>query len=172
MIRYSNHSPGSSGISSPSSSPFISGCSSSESSRGLLFAQFLQPQTSVHGRLFVLQEHRWVEQPVTQRQLISSSNAVGAGSLVIQVTWSWPLSSGTTGLTEGIRASAQVEFCSQLGANVRCTKIVTMNFVKETLPNLIIRPLLGPYRYKHTSRQGFPLTRHEHAVLQHNDDER
>ena len=101
MIRYSNHSPGSSGISSPSSSPFISGCSSSESSRGLLFAQFLQPQTSVHGRLFVLQEHRWVEQPVTQRQLISSSNAVGAGSLVIQVTWSWPLSSRDHPLPSG-----------------------------------------------------------------------
>ena len=47
-----------------------------------------------------------------------------------------------------------------------------MSFVKETLPNLIIRPLLDPYRYKHTSRQGFPLTRHEQAVLQHNDDER
>ena len=45
-------------------------------------------------------------------------------------------------LTEGIRASAQVEFCSQLGTNVRCPEIVTMNFVQETLPNLIIRPLL------------------------------
>ena len=43
---------------------------------------------------------------------------------------------------------------------------------QETLPNLIIRPLLDPYRYKHTSRQGFPSTRHELAVLQHNDDER
>ena len=73
---------------------------------------------------------------------------------------------------EGIRASAQVEFCSQLGANVRCPKILTMSFVKETLPNLIIRPLLDPYRYKHTSRQGFHLTGHEQAVLQHNDDER
>ena len=58
------------------------------------------------------------------------------------------------------------------GRNVRCPKIVTMSFVKETLPNLIIRPLLDPYRYKHTSRQGFPLTRQEQAVLQHNDDER
>ena len=47
-----------------------------------------------------------------------------------------------------------------------------MSFVKETLPNLIIRPLLDPYRYKHTRRQGFPLMRHEQAVLQHNDDER
>ena len=73
---------------------------------------------------------------------------------------------------KGYSASAQVEFCSQLGANVRCPKIVTMSFVKETFPNLIIRPLLDPYRYKHTSRQGFPLTRQEQAVLQHNDDER
>ena len=56
---------------------------------------------------------------------------------------------------EGIRVSAQVDFFSQLGANVRCSNIVTMNFVKETLPNLIIRPLLDPYRYKHTSRRGF-----------------
>ena len=32
--------------------------------------------------------------------------------------------------------------CSQLGANVRCPEIVTMNFVQETLPNLITRPLL------------------------------
>ena len=47
-----------------------------------------------------------------------------------------------------------------------------MSFVKETLRNLIIRRLLDPYRYKHTSRQGFPLTRHEQAILQHNDDER
>ena len=46
-----------------------------------------------------------------------------------------------SGLPEGIRASAQVEFCSQLGANVRCPEIVTMNFVQETLPNLITRPL-------------------------------
>ena len=80
--------------------------------------------------------------------------------------------SKASGLTEGIRASAQVEFCSRLGANVRCPKIVTMSFVKETLSNLIIRPLLDPYRYKHTRRQGFSLTRHEQAVLQHNDDER
>ena len=88
--------------------------------------------------------------------------------------WNWRLllrdrGAKASGLTEGIRSSAQVEFCSQLGANVRCPKIVTMSFVKETLPNLIIRPLLHPYRYKYTSRQGFPLTRHEQAVLQHND---
>ena len=47
-----------------------------------------------------------------------------------------------SGLTEGIRASAQVEFCFQPGANVCSPEIVTMNFVQETLPNLIIRPLL------------------------------
>ena len=34
-----------------------------------------------------------------------------------------------SGLTEGTRASAQVEFFFQLRANVRCTEIVTMNFV-------------------------------------------
>ena len=44
-----------------------------------------------------------------------------------------------------------------------------MSFVKEALPNLFIRPLLDPYRYKHTSCQGFPSTRHEQAVLQHNE---
>ena len=91
--------------------------------------------------------------------------------------WTWRLllrdrGAKTSGLTEGIRVSAPVKFCSQLGANVRCPKMVTMSFVKETLPNLIIRPLLDPYRYKHPSHQGFPLTRHEQAVLQHNDDER
>ena len=32
-----------------------------------------------------------------------------------------------------------------------------MSFVKETLPNFMIRPPLDPYRYKHTSRQGFHL---------------
>ena len=31
-----------------------------------------------------------------------------------------------------------------------------MNFVQDTLPNLISRAPLEPYRYKHTSRQGFP----------------
>ena len=42
------------------------------------------------------------------------------------------------------------------------------------MPNVISRPLLEPYRYKHTSRQGFPSTRHacEQVVLQHNEDER
>ena len=91
--------------------------------------------------------------------------------------WNWRLflrdrGAKASGLTEGIHASAQVEFRSQLGANVRCPKIVTMNFVQDTLPNVISRPLLEPYRYNHTSRQGFPSTRHEQTVLQHNDDER
>ena len=58
--------------------------------------------------------------------------------------WTWRLllrdrGAKASGLTEGVRATAQVEFCSQLGANVRCPKIVTMSFVKETLPNLIIQ---------------------------------
>ena len=66
-----------------------------------------------------------------------TSSGGGTGDFLL-----WDRGAKASGLLEGIRASAQVEFCSQLGANVRCPEIVTMNFVQETLPNLITRPLL------------------------------
>ena len=75
-------------------------------------------------------------------------------------------------MSEGIRASAQVEFCSQLGANVRCPKIVTMNFVKETLLNLILDRYWSDTGISTSPVKVSPSTRHEQAVLQHNDDER
>ena len=77
---------------------------------------------------------------VVEHCLRSCPRQVQEVELETFISRSW--SRKASGLTEGIRASAQVEFCSQLRANVRCPEIVTMNFVQETLPNLITRPLL------------------------------